>query len=203
MKKLLKFTTILLGAVSLLAGATFASFVDQESTSDNTFTSGTLNLKLNGQDGILSPIMTVGNLKPGDTNSSSPFLLNLTNAGTVDGSVLLTLFSTVQDFEGQIPESETDTVGTPGKRLSDKLLITIKDQSDVVVYGPQPIRCLNDNAGGAITCNMPGPTPFVNLGTLPAGQTKTFKLVYDLPVGTNNDVQGDITTFSISSTLQQ
>lgn len=80
MKKLL-FSFVVLGITSVLAiGATTAYFSDTETSSANTFTAGTLDLKVNGGDTNVS--YTFSNLHPGYQPNMS---YRLKNDGTING----------------------------------------------------------------------------------------------------------------------
>lgn len=82
MKRLL-LSLSMLGMTSLLAiGATTAYFSDTEISSGNTFTAGTLDLKVNNGDG---PVVSfnVSNVAPGYTTGYQVYCLK--NTGTIPG----------------------------------------------------------------------------------------------------------------------
>ena len=63
-KVLLSIATIF-AAAAIVLGATFAFFSDTETSKDNTFVAGALDLKVNGEDDP-SQIVNITDLKPGD-----------------------------------------------------------------------------------------------------------------------------------------
>lgn len=81
MKKLL-FSFIVLGITSVCAiGATTAYFSDTETSSANTFTAGTLDLKVNGGDADVS--YTFSNMSPERSQPNMTYILK--NNGTLNG----------------------------------------------------------------------------------------------------------------------
>ncbi|HYF05824.1 MAG TPA: TasA family protein [Patescibacteria group bacterium] len=188
MLKILKSTFTILATAALFSGATYAAYQDNE-TSNAVFTGGTLDLRINGNNGALSPVITIGNLKPGDTNSANPFLLNFINDGTVDGTVFLSVIGlTPVDDEGENPEPETNVIAIDHE-FSQQLLLNIKDS--------------NDNNVFTSTLRDIDPAFLLPLGSINAGASKVFKVIYELPSTVGNDVMGDSTSFSISATLSQ
>lgn len=64
MKKIIISASIILAASAIIAGGTYAYFSDTETSTGNTFTSGTLDLKADGQDGQAVVHITRSGLKP-------------------------------------------------------------------------------------------------------------------------------------------
>ena len=102
MKKLL-LSSIVLGLTSVLTiGATTAYFSDIEVSAGNTFTAGTLDLKIDGGDVNVS--RSFGGLRP--VNSQPNFGYVFKNAGTVNGNLRISDISIV-DYENGCLEPET------------------------------------------------------------------------------------------------
>lgn len=123
-------SVFVLGIVVTLAGAgTWAAFKDTEASTGNTFSSGTLDVKLPNDgstytDGVTATWASPANFKPGDTFGNE---LHFTNVGSVNINHLY-----------MYPEDLTNSGGTGGVKLSDKIIITrvtghiTRDGSDLV-----------------------------------------------------------------------
>lgn len=113
MKRLL-LSSIILGITSVLAiGATTAYFSDTEISSGNTFTAGTLDLKVNDLDG---PVVTMNfsNMKPGDSTGYRVYCLK--NTGTIPAQPYVE-FSTIINKENGLfgPENLIDLTSGVGE----------------------------------------------------------------------------------------
>ena len=190
--------------VGLVTGATFASFSDTEESNNNQFTSGTLNLIMGSTDPAISPLITMSNLKPGDVGT---FTLSLSNAGNVDGSQLTLGFDpSWTDKENTCHEPEVEAgdascgAGNTAGELNNNMRFTLKE-GNVTVPGGSNLRFSN---------------PFwssISLGSLPAGTTKVYNLVYRVennpcpnlsnPAQCANRIMSDEIGFSLVSQLSQ
>lgn len=105
-------TVILVGAAAV--GATNAWYVDTETSNDNTFTSASLDLTADGNNGTNDVRFTVSNMKPGDQPTSS---WTLANIGNVGGYLDIENISVTSNENGCV-ESETEagdsTCDNPG-----------------------------------------------------------------------------------------
>lgn len=101
MKKLL-----MLGLAAILCigmiGAAFAAFQDTESSTGNTFTAGSLDLKVNGVDAFVP--YSVSNLKPGESRGTDT--VSITNTGTLPGKLTFKVRNVVTN-ENDLVEPET------------------------------------------------------------------------------------------------
>jgi len=99
---------------SLTVGATRAYLDDTETSANNTFTAGTLDLVVDGENPLTSAKFSVTNMKP-DSQPKGTF--NLLNDGTVNGFIDIEGV-TVSNNENSCLEPETEagdsTCGTPG-----------------------------------------------------------------------------------------
>jgi predicted ribosomally synthesized peptide with SipW-like signal peptide len=168
--------------ISMLAFAmgygTMSYFSDKETSSGNSFTAGTLDLKVDGHDdgGATVPVyFKVDNVKPSDSGSKD---IVLSNAGTLEGKAYIH-FTNVLDDEGDNPEPETE-----GK-LSENLYIIVSVGAETKVQG-----YLSD-----IECTD------YELGTIGEGLTVTISWSISKDVG--NGIMGDIVTFDIEFSLKQ
>jgi len=200
MKKKMLFSLMSIALVgALVAGGIYAYFSDIETSTGNTFTAGTLDVKIDGFDDPNVVAVDIGPLKPTDTGGNS---WNVTNEGNIAGNFTLTV-SAITDDEGTNPEPETDT--TPPGDLSGQLKVILYidangngafDAGDTELYG--------DGSGGkALLSGMPGGYDPADPGTGGASPVK-IELDWELPnQANNNDVQGDSSTFDITFTLNQ
>lgn len=177
--------------VAALAGAgTFAYFSDTETSTGNTFTAGTLDLAVGGENPNQSPDFQIGNVKPGD---SGTITYDLQNVGSLDGYLDLSGI-TVTDTEGTNPESETGDTSDPGE-LSDNIYVIVK------IDGVQQYAGLLSGIGSAYDAD-------VALGH-GGSTTLTIDWVVDkdnvAPLGEDvgNDIQGDVTTVGLTVELDQ
>lgn len=178
-KTLLALLGILL--VAALAGAgTFAAFSDTEQSTGNTFTAGTLDLKINDSDQNVA--FTVSNVKPGD---SGTITYTFKNAGSIDGYLTLKDIS-VYDEEGVNPESETNTDGLGD--LSANMDIVVKLNGNQVWSG----KLSEWSNAGQLKNHL-----------LPAGQTATLEITYSISSNVGNDIQGDKVTAGFTAELTQ
>lgn len=112
MKKTL-FTMMALVLVIGLAGAgTFAYFSDTETSTGNTFTAGTLDLTVNGQNGQNVQLFNVSNLVPGNQPTGR---YRINNIGSINGYLDIESISIVNNENGCIePETQAgDTTCGP------------------------------------------------------------------------------------------
>jgi predicted ribosomally synthesized peptide with SipW-like signal peptide len=103
MKKLLFAIMACVLCIGLVGGA-FAYFDDTETSYGNTFTAGTLDLKVDNQDDNNVVSINLGNMKPGDDTGYYKWCLK--NAGSMPGKVSVT-FSIVVNNENGVVEPET------------------------------------------------------------------------------------------------
>jgi len=179
-KKVLMSLMAIALAGAMIGGGVFAAFSDTETSHDNAFAAGTLDLKVDGKDDPeVSAYFNVSNAKPGDTGQ---VVITLSNAGTLDGNAYLVI-QNVADSPGETPEPEP----TPDEgELSEHLIITI------------------DWGAGSVTdelCDLAG-TNF-DIGTLGAGDSKDIIISYEIPSNVGNVIQGDSVSFDILFGLNQ
>jgi len=111
MKKIL-FTIMACVLCIGLVGGAFAYFDDTETSTGNTFTAGTLDLKVNGGD-VFVPY-SVGNLKPGESRGTDTY--SIYNAGSLPG-VLSFKVTNVTTNENGVIEPETAAGDAPSLKL--------------------------------------------------------------------------------------
>ena len=119
MKKILM-SLFTIGLVTSLAiGATQAQYSDTETSNDNTFTAGSLNLTLDGHDGTNDVKWVVGPMVPGNQPKGT---FHLANTGNVAGYVDLENIVVTSQENGIIePETQAGDTTTPEGELEDVL----------------------------------------------------------------------------------
>jgi predicted ribosomally synthesized peptide with SipW-like signal peptide len=112
MKKILLSVFLIALVVSLAAGATYSQFIDTETSEDNTFSTGSLDLTVDGENDPLSFNFQADNMLPGNTYSGG--CVELANAGSSDGILTLKVQNPVSNENGELePElSDGDVVDT-------------------------------------------------------------------------------------------
>jgi predicted ribosomally synthesized peptide with SipW-like signal peptide len=235
-KKILIILSICAAVVLLLAfGATgsFAWFSDQEKSEGNIITAGSLNLLVDGKEGVDVISIEVANVAPGWSNI---YKWALTNEGTLPGVVKIAI-DNVQDYDNfqNTPEliaeqfifdpagAPPQTVGIDGKGELSYLLRAVPSQKHIfpsVEKSPSvPIPNSWMSKGGGL--GYLGSIGFFELGrntaeaTLAPGATMEFWLRLSLDEnlkvwdGTkwhdidDNVIQNDSVTFDILFRLEQ
>ncbi len=109
-KILLSLLTIGL-VVTATAGATRAQFTDTEISTSNTFSTGSLDLQINQQNGPFTMLFSANNMEPGKTYSGG--CVTLTNVGSMPGRLALKVQNPVSNENGEFePElSDGDMIG--------------------------------------------------------------------------------------------
>ena len=179
-KKILA-SMVVIGLLGFALGwGTYSLFSDTETSSGNTFTAGTLDLKVDGKDNPLDVYFNVGNVKPGDSGSRD---IVLSNAGTLDGNAYIH-FKNVVDSPGTTPEPEpTPDNGELSQNLKIKVLVGGEVKAEGIL--------------SAINC-----TSYL-LGTIAGGRSLTVTIEWSIPSDVGADIMGDSVTFDIEFSLKQ
>lgn len=185
-----------IGITSAIAiGATSAYFSDTETSSANTFTAGTLDLKLNGGDQDVS--VAYGGMNPYHSQPNFGYMLK--NAGTITGKLTIDNI-TVTDLENGRLEPEiaagdtTDSVGELSSQLNIRIWVDtdkngwITGSEHTVYNGPMS--------------NLPAT---LDLGTnVSANQEVRVGVIVDFGSSSiNNLVQSDSSVLNMTFTLTQ
>ncbi len=201
MKKILGLTIAALLVIGMVGGGTWAYFSDTETSTENTFTAGTLNLELTDDvdDGTDSETQTwvFADMKPGDSGGD---MLTVQNTGSIAGYIDLSSIS-VTDAEGTNPESET----AGGNGLSD--LLTVHMFWDVDGNGAYDVGDGDSDIYGTsgTYAQFSGMAASYDEDYSLAGSgTIYLSLNYQWTSSANdNDAQGDITTWTFTVELDQ
>jgi len=206
MKKILFALMACLLCLGLVGGA-FAYFSDTETSYGNTFTAGTLDLKVDadptsgGTNWVDDPDVptindligaAVDNLKPGD---SADVLIGIKNAGTIDGiaGILLDVYD--NDDNGLTePESDVDSTGGPGEgELPFSIKVAI-DYNGTYLSGYE--------IADAVSLASLDSVPIV-LGGLAAGTEACISLHLWIPTTVGNEIQSDSCKVDVEFSLDQ
>ncbi|MDW5549314.1 TasA family protein [Methanosarcina sp.] len=174
-------SVLIVGVIATVAGAgTWAAFSDTETSSGNTFTAGTLDLKLNGLDGITG--FSIANVAPKDQGTAGT--VTVKNDGTIPGDLVVSSANIVEDENG-MNDAETADDTTPGVGdLGNAITISIYDGSTLLYRGS--------------VAGLSG----ANLGSLAGAEEKTLTIDYEVS-DAGNEIQSDILAFDLVFTLNQ
>lgn len=184
---------VVVGLAAASAGAgTAALFSDAEQSTDNQVTAGTLDLTIDGRNGNATTTLDVDNATPGENGSATSLLAN---EGSTDGFVDVEI-GPGNNTEGANPESETDT--SPPGDLGDHLELRIFIDGD---GDPNTTADRSLVADGTFN-NVTGQDVEVN-HPLGAGETAVLVVLWELPAGVGDEVQGDSSTVDLVVRLDQ
>lgn len=188
-------------AAALVCATTLAAFVDTETSSNNTFTAGSLDLKIKDNDEPWSDgvfrTWVITNLVPGETRICAIEQIEFRNFGTVPGSSLrIGCANHIDDPPG--PESDTEEGTLDMDRMIEVTSLTYGDGFPVLElsaliadFNGNGWKDLDDLENAAIT-GLPAPS-----GTGHLQMNVRFRPEAD------NDYQGDTVYSDISVTLLQ
>ncbi len=197
MRRILISSATIALVVGIVIAVTGAYFSDTETSNDNTFTAGTLNLTLDDNDGTNVVKFTVANVKPGDNGVGT---WKLVNTGSLSGYVDLESIA-VTDTENVNPESETNTTepGDLGANMDVVLFWDdgagdgtagngVKDGTEATIYSGKLA-----NIASSYDTNY----------ALAAGGTTYISMTWSVDSGVGNDIQGDKSELDITFELAQ
>ena len=211
MKKILFSLMAILLALGVVGAGAFAYFSDVETSEDNVFTAGTLDLQVvspyEGEsypfppgkiyNGVVIPGITLSDMKPGDPPIE--WRMHVNNMGSVDGVLFIHFVVTAND-ENTLEEPEQDfgDTGPPGELGAYLVVDVCYGNENLWPNLPLIARDTLDN----LDCQQ------VELGALPGelSPTKDGKdafLVFRLPPETTSICQSDSVTFDIELILEQ
>lgn len=210
-----KFLLSVLAALLVLGmmGSAFAYFQDTETSSGNTFTAGTLDLKISDdneyppKDGV-SYTWHMDNMVPG-VSDVGPWGVSLINTGSIGNHVEIS-FSHEIDDQPNVP-SDTNPHSAPGDLAKWLQILSMTyDGVTLVNTHPAPGHTLVDaNHNGFIDLeDVTLPDNSAALDNLPApppnsGGVYSFTMHLLFNGGATNDIQGDTLTTTVTFTLNQ
>jgi len=203
--------------VGLVGGGAFAYFSDTETSEDNTFTAGTLDLKFdNDPDGSVfnwvddpdlinvNDVMDecVNNLKPGD---SDIIIIGIKNAGTVDGWADIHILNVVDYDNGgtepeiAVPDTNTGDPGAGEGELSMYVDVVLS-YGDKSVIGSTWDAWVEVASGtlAAIAC-----TDYYWTAPIEAGVDDYWVIEFSIASDVGNIIQSDSVEFDVEFSLDQ
>ena len=217
MKNIIISLVIIAAVATLIGTGIAANFSDTESATGNTFTAGTLNLKVGDADPCTEKILLgMDNLKPGDTGNAANWLAK--NTGTIAGDLTVAVGAITNDentrSEVEIAAGDTtDNVGELGANLKIAFWMDVdKDnawsendyylKSDETVVSWVSGSTLPTDAYDIVN-NYDSDTWTAVQNVATTTDVGKFRTEYELPGATGNDVQSDSCVFNITFTLNQ
>ena len=205
-KKILSSLSIIAAVASIAVGATIAYFSDTETSTGNTFTSGTLDLQVDNQNPWTSTVFSLSDVKPGDSGSVT---IKLKNVGTLPKpggppwtSKVYITFENLQEDDVSCLEPEQEAgdatcgSGQDGE-LAENLKIRVRDYWD-----PNCSTNLRFDEEHTLAEWVSNGKTFLN-DDMPAGDVNCIVIDWSVPTSTGNIIQSDKATFDIKFTLEQ
>jgi spore coat-associated protein N len=203
MKKITGLIITALLIIGLIGGGTYAYFSDTESSEDNTLTAGTLDLNIRGGDTAVATL-TVSDVAPGDSGSAND---TLSNVGSMDGELDIAT-SAVTNTPGSGGTQYEGGSGELGASAQIALYLDI-DQSGGATAGDVGLKSdatTYDPTGGLDYDEIDDYASLswdAVIATMVAGATDDIMILWQVPTGAGNEIQGDSVSFDINFTLEQ
>ncbi len=216
MNKIIKSLAVIAFVAAIAVGATSAYFSDEEKAVGNTITAGTIDIKLNGNETVVTPYV-VADVKPGETGYMN---IDVKNVGTNPVKVSKNLSSfvpttgvdtyscTVADniIIGVSSEPECEAAKTNPNHVDlNDLRTQILYDLSVKVYAmgndTTPVQwqtIYTGAAGQTLDTIYPSEQSYVALGTIPVGGHMVVTQSYHFDYNAGNEYQGDVLSFDIT-----
>lgn len=201
MKKILGLTVAVLLAIGAVGVGTWAYFSDTEQSTSNSMAAGTLDLTV---DGVNTAVTTfsVTNKAPGDSGSGST---TLANAGSLSGEldIALSAITNTGGTSGEYGDSSGDLGG-----VAQIAVYIDVDQSGDWSSGDVGLK------SDATTYSFPTALDYATIDsydsdswdaveTMAASASDDFIILWQIPTGAGNSIQGDSVSFDVTFTLEQ
>lgn len=219
MKRIL-LSVLTIGLVAAVAvGASRAIFSDTETSVGNTFSAGTLNLTVDGQDDPNVVHVSLADMKPGDgtggaEHSTIQYQWTLCNTGSLSGQPYIEIIN-LSDYDNNCNEPEAgvpdSSCGDPGLgegELSANLFMQINAAGSGGFEYPHGAPCVD----GGRNCPLSYWASYGSIGngapstwqTIPAGGCiAPMVLELEIPTTVDNIIQSDSSEFDIVFHLDQ
>lgn len=202
MKKIVGLAIAAFMIITMVGGGTWAYFSDTESSTNNSLSAGTLDLNVDGGDAAVTTF-SVSDVAPGDSGSDNT---TLANAGSLSGELDISTSAITNTPGGGGTEYEGGS-GELGANAQIAMYVDV-DQSDDWSSGDIGLK--SDNT----TYNHPTALDYATIDsydtkswdaveTMAASGADNFVVMWQVPTGTGNDVQGDSISFDITFVLEQ
>ena len=202
MNKKILISLSIIGVVAAIAiGGTIAYFSDTETSTGNTFTAGTLNLKV-GDNDPTGWNFQIGDIKPGDSGFQEVILQN---TGSLDGYLHITFTNLVND-DISCTDPERDVEGGDCGVSLDPGKGELAENLDILIY--LDVNADNDFDLGTDTLIYQGKAEGILEGdmfnySLPVSASRDFRIKWVLDNSIGNIVQTDTTGFDVIFELTQ
>lgn len=170
-------TLVVVGGAAI--GLSQAYFSDTETSSGNSFTAGSLDLKINSLDNPPA-LVTVSDLKPGDDVLQDKTLKVIDN----EAYVWMHIKDLVAAQGTQTEPEDLEEDGTPKTDIQNYLTYDLSVEDNVLIDFEDEVL-LPD----AVSCWIP-------LGVLPGNEDVTVQQSFHFPSDVTNWAQGDVLTFT-------
>lgn len=197
--KILKSLFILVFTGTILVTSTSAYFSETGSSTSNTLTAGTLDLKLNGSDNVTATWNNT-NMAPGDSVTAS---INLANTGTLTANH-------VEVGPVTLVVTDNGTAASPDIDTLMQVTAASYDGTDLLAVGAHQLQ--DSNLNGWIDLNdltfsaNSGESGALDNLSAPAsggGSTKTISLSVQFRSSAGDTYQGDSVVMSVPFVLNQ
>lgn len=212
MKRILLSLITILAVGAIVIQGTQALFSDTETSTGNTFSAGTIDLKVNGNDDPDVVHISLGDMKPGDgvggaEHSTINYSWTLSNAGSLTGQPWIEIINLV-DNENSCNEPELavpdTTCGALEGELGDNLYLQINAAGSGGFVYPNQAGCIAGRNCPVSTWAAYGP---IGQGTweniAPNSATAPMVLEFSIPESVGNIIQSDGVEFDIVLHLDQ
>jgi predicted ribosomally synthesized peptide with SipW-like signal peptide len=207
MKKTLGLILVALLTVGLVGGYTLAYFSDIETSNDNTWTAGTLNLVVNAEDPLVTAVFTVDNANPGASGYGTWALNNNgTTAGFIDLSGILVANAENYNLATNEAEAVDDTDTSDATGVGE-----LAANLDVVLFvddgtgGGTPNNGIQDGTEATIYTGKLSAIAAAYDQDLPlaAAGTTYISMTWSVATTVNNTIMGDSAELDMTIVLDQ
>lgn len=186
-KKILISLSTIAAVAAIVIGGTVAYFSDTETSSGNTFTAGSLDLKVNDKEGSAVDKITITDAKPGDSGS---YTWIAKNVGTIAGNLSLVVSNITNDDNGCTEPETTVGDGSCGNSEGE-----LGQYIDVILK-------VAGNSIATTTLNLL-PGTYSNVANLGPNGTVNVTLEWSIHSSVGNIIQSDSAVFDITFDLVQ
>ncbi len=210
MKKILGLTIAALLIMGIVGGGTYAYFSDTETSNDNTWTAGTLNLVnvisgtavntdviVTEQADGLNDKVQFGTVTPIVPGSSGTITWTLTNEGNVDGTLTLVAVTT---FTEGATANEAELTADPdnSQGLDDEIMVWVTSFDGTTttdILGATGAYVAMSGLAAALNSEIDV--------AMDAAQIIVYVLHWEVPTTVGSEIQGDTAELDITFTLNQ
>jgi len=205
-RKLLASLIVIALAVAVIGAATYAQYHDEETSQDNTFTAGTLDLQVylaatdewvDDEDPDIDEYINdlANNVKPGDT---AQITIPVRNVGSVGGTTSLKMYG-LEELAGDNPEPE----GSPDEaNLGSAIHVDAMTFDGSPAVKSRPVMSSSPTLRELASDATPGPVIFTG-GTLAGTSDGRWVISLSIPASTGNEIMGDQAIVDVDFGLEQ